>query len=267
MENTTEVVDQVEVEVAEVEDSGNLPSAKEETKTSLDKFAISQELQEKHFKDGKLYGRFDSMEAVLNTLKDVETKYSNVMREIKSPAQTEDVPQVVSVQEAAAPIMEKFKANDFDYTGMDEEIAEVAEKSGKSVAEIKLMAIEMKENVTKAYAQVGGKEEYVAMQQWAIENLNEADKIAFGRDLDSGMSKFAIKGLYQEYRNATDDGSTRQRIQGSSANSGSVRGYNSFNEMARDRAYVHGKGKNDANAVAAHNKRMSLTADNIVFGR
>lgn len=264
-DNVEAVVEPVET-VEEVEDSGNLPSAKEETSSSLDKFAIDAEFQEKHFKNGKLYGRFDSLEAVLNTLHSVETKYSNVMREIKTPAA--EAPAVMSIQEAAEPIMQKFRENDFDYTGMDAEIAEIAEKTGKSVAEIKLMAIETKESVQKAYAHVGGKEEYNSMVEWGRENLSEAQRSSFDNDLNSGLGEYAIKGLYQAYKESAGEGTpAKPRIEGSSTSGVGARGYSSFSEMTRDRAYIQGKGRMDTSAINMHNKRMSLTPDNVIYGR
>lgn len=254
---------------AGVEDAGNLPSAVEEQVNALDKFKIDEEFAASNFKNGKLYGRFDSLEDVLNTLKAVETKHSNVMRDIKNQENVTPPEPEVSLEQVAQPVVSKFIENDFNYEGMDAEIQEIAEASGKSVAEIKLHAIEIKEKISEAYETVGGKEEYVAMQEWANENLSEADQKAYTKELGTPMSKFAIKGLHAEYKNATasQEPTTPTRIEGDGNGKTGARPYGSMAEIARDRAYISGKGKNDAGAKAMYQRRMSLTPDSVIYGR
>lgn len=257
-------------------DGSNLPSAQDELNSSLEKFQLNDEFVTKNFKDGKLYGRFDSLEAVLNTLHSVETKYSNVMREIKSSdGQTQSTEtkttqtEEVSVLEVAQPAINKFMQNDFSFDGLDADIANIAEQSGVSVAEIKLAALEMKENVIKAYDIVGGKDEYNAMIEWGKTNLSEAKRIDFDKALTSGFGEYAIKGLYQDFK-AAEGNSTQpyKRIEGDSGGNVGVRPYASFQELVRDREYLQTpSGKADKGARDAHARRLSLTPDSVIFGR
>lgn len=270
--NTDGTQTNVETQQTAPIDGGNLPSSQEELQSSLEKFQFNDEFVQKNFKDGKLFGRFDSMEAVLNTLHSVETKYSNVMRDIKStenqqPAQTQA--QTVDIVEVVQPAISKFVENDFNFEGLDNDIAEVAQKAGVSVAEVKLAALEMKESINKAYNIVGGKEEYSAMLGWAKENLSDAQRSAFDKSLATGLGEYAIKGLYQEFKSANPDGNqTYRRMEGDSGSGVGIRPYATFAELSKDRAYLQTpQGKNDIAARELHSKRLERTPQNVIYGR
>jgi hypothetical protein len=253
-------------------DASNLPSMQQEFQEAMGKFTITDEFAQANFKNGKLYGRFDSIEAVLNTLHDVETKYSNVMRDIKSapPASAPNPPAPeVPITEIAQPIIKKYIDNNFNYDGMDAEIAQLSQETGKSVAEIKLAAIEARELVTKAHSIVGGKSNYDAMIQWGMANLNDSQKSDFDKALNSGMGEYAIKGLYNDYQTAQQASGNSQpsRIEGDGSGSMGIKPYGTFKELADDRAYLSGKGRNDTAAHAIHKQRMMITPDNVVYGR
>lgn len=264
------VVDTV-IDGGEQIDAGNLPSSREELGDALSKFQINDEFAAKNFKNGKLYGRFDSLEAVLNTLHSVETKYSNVMRDIKTPTEGQTATAVpeVNLVEAVEPIMSKFAENGYNYEGMDTDIAEIAQQTGKSVAEIKLAAIEIRDQVNKAHAIVGGKDEYNGMLSWAKENLSDAEKQGFDNSLKTGMGELAIEGLHARYKNANQgDAPTPRRIEGDTSGNVGIRPYATFAELSKDRAYLQtNAGKRDGAANALHEKRMSLTPDSTIYGR
>lgn len=265
-EGQSQVVEQVNDEL----DAGKLPSALEENTANLGKFSLDDEFVAKNFKNGKLYGRFDSLEAVLNTLQSVETKYSNVMRDIKSgePTQQQSEPVVAEVPifEVAKPVIDKFIANDFSYEGLDAEINELAQQTGKSHAEIKLAALEIKEQITKAYSVVGGREEYNAMLDWAKSTMDDSKKADFDKSLNTGLGEFAIKGLYAEYKASNGIASQPQRIQGDSSGNVGLRGYGSLQEIAKDKAYLESRqGRSDTAAQQMYQRRMNLTPDAVIF--
>jgi len=253
-------------------DAGNLPSAIEENTANLGKFSLDDEFVAKNFKNGKLYGRFDSLEAVLNTLQSVETKYSNVMRDIKSGESNnqtvEPVGAEVPIFEVAKPVIDKFIANDFSYEGLDAEINELAQQTGKSHAEIKLAALEIKEQITKAYSVVGGSEEYNAMLDWAKATMDDSKKADFDKSLNTGLGEFAIKGLYAEYKASNGISTQPQRIQGDGSGNVGLRGYSSLQEIAKDKAYLESRqGRSDTAAQQTYQRRMNLTEDRIIYGR
>lgn len=253
-------------------DTGNLPSAQDELNSSLEKFKLNDEFVNKHFKNGKLYGRFDSLEAVLNTLHSVETKYSNVMRDIKSSdgQQTQDTQTQaqVSVVEVAQPAIAKFIENDFNFEGLDNDINDIAQKAGVSVAEIKLAALEMKEQISKAYDVVGGKAEYQAMIEWGKANLSEAQRKDFDKALANGMGEFAIKGLYQDFKASNPQQQSYRRIEGDASGNVGIRPYATFQELAKDREYLSTpQGRNDKAAKEAHARRLAITPESTIYGR
>lgn len=256
-------------------DNGNLPSAQDELNSSLEKFQLNDEFVSKHFKNGKLYGRFDSLEAVLNTLHSVETKYSNVMRDLKSSdgqqaegQQAQQTQEPVNVIEVAQPAIAKFIGNDFNFEGLDNDINDIAQKAGISVAEVKLAALEMKEQISKAYDIVGGKSEYQAMIEWGKTNLSEAQRKDFDKALNSGMGEFAIKGLYQDFKASNPQQQQYRRIEGEGGGNVGARPYATFQELVKDREYLNTpQGRSDKAAREAHARRLSLTPPNVIYGR
>lgn len=268
-----EVVQTTETVAEEVLDGGNLPSALEENKTSLDGFKIDEEFIAKNFKNGKLNGRFESIDSVLTALHDMETKYSNVMRDIKGGKYEAVDTEAVTKQQSQQKYMEVVQSilPEFIEKGMvvTPEMEAKAVEAGIDVRDLKLDAIEYKERVLKAYDIVGGEAEYKAMIQWGKDNLTEAQQRDFDLALNGSMSNYAIKGLYAEYRaNANNELDVKaDRVRGESSNSSSVRPYTTQQEMFKDRAYINGAGRNDDAAIALHRKRMALTDDKIVFGR
>lgn len=242
------------------DDAGGLPSVKEESAIAMENFQFTEEQVAKYFKNGKLQGRFDNIEGVLNTLKSVEDKYANVVREQKSATQTVDINAV------AEPLIAQFIENGMELTP---EIISEAESKGIDIRDVKLAAIDIREQVAKAHAIVGGADEYNAMLEWGRTNLDDAKKAEFDKGLKSGMGEYAIKGLYADYKASLSETSTpTQRISGDTNNAPSTGGYTSQAEIMRDKAYLNTMaGRNDSAAQKAHQARLARTPDNVIFGR
>ena len=137
-------------------------------------------------------------------------------------------------------------------------------------AEVKLAALEMREQLTKAYSLVGGKAEYQAMLDWGMQNLPKKQQAQFDRAIKQGMGEFAIEGLYNRFKAATSGNQpTPQRISGdSSSNQGAMRPYASFQELAADRQYIQSaRGRTDTAARKLHEARLSITPENVIYGR
>ena len=255
-----------------------LPSDQDGLEDSLTKFTVDEEFVKKNFKNGKLYGRFDSIEAVLNTLHAVETKHSNIMRDLKSGKLPEGIeitggdqtqaPET-PVYEVAAPVINKFMENGFSYDGLEADIEALSAETGKSVAEIKLAGIELKDRVQNAWSTVGGKENYDNMIGWAKENLNASEKKAFDSALQSGLDGLVIEGLWSRFQKAGGKGDdTPSRIEGDSAAPVGVRPYATTQELLRDRAYLNSPaGRADRAAQELHQRRLRLTPDKVIYGR
>lgn len=285
MENTMEATTESQVGTTDtitddVIDGGGLPSSVEEKEASLDGFKVTDELQQKLFKNGKLFGRFDNLEGMANALKSVEDKYANVMREIKTPPAEPQVNQEVDIATKAKPLIDEYVANGMELT---DELLQKAVEQGLDVRDVKLAAIEIKEKVLRdrnlvqqAYDIVGGKDEYENMLIWGKQNLSDEDKEIFQKNIDeitelgtlAKSGKWAIKGLYAEYKSKSTTETQPQRIMGDGSASVGIRPYASQQEILRDKAYLNSqKGKNDLKALETYNKRMSKTPDSVVYNR
>lgn len=265
----TNVEGQVNNVVADELDGGNLPSAQEGKQLDLDRFSFQDDFVEKNFKNGKLYGRFDSIDAVLNTLREVETKHSNTMRDIKSGKYQEVDANAVKQQQLTETV--NTLVPEFIQAGMEltPEIEAKATEAGIDIRDLKLGAIEVKETLTKVYNLVGGQEEYQAMIEWGRNNLDEKQQKEFDIGVKSTLSSYAVKGLYAEYQQAIANGEpqTKERLYGDATSSSSVKPYGSMSEILRDRAYVSGAGRNDQPAIELHKRRMNMTPDSVFSSR
>lgn len=272
--DTQSVDTAVDVETTEELDSelSSLPSDEEAKAKIADGFQLTDELREKYFKNDKFFGRFDNIEGMALALKSVEDKYSSVMRDIKSGKyqevadtvqDTDTTPQVT----ADNPLVQEFFSNGMELT---DDLMAKAKEAGYDIRDIKLAAIEIKEQVGKAYAIVGGESEYKSMVEWAKSNLDEKSAKQFDREIASGMGEYAIKGLYAEYKSSTANSQEpeyRSREYGDSTAKVS-QGYTSQAELLRDKAYIESpRGRNDTKAIEAFNRKMAKTPDNVIFGR
>lgn len=262
-------------EVAEEIDGGNLPSAKQDEESVLKGFEVTDEIKEKYFKNGKLFGRFENLEGMATALKSVEDKYANVMREVKSkpegetqPEQTKPVADTNDVLVKARPLIDEYIQSGMELT---DDIIAKAQAEGYDIRDIRLAAIDIKDKLNYAYNLVGGESEYKAMLEWGKANLDEKQQKAFDKDLATNAGEWAIKGLYAEYKSkigSNEQPSTEQRIMGDAQGAVGIRPYASQAEILKDKAYINSpKGKNDLKALELYNKRMSKTPDSVVFGR
>lgn len=262
-------------EVAEEIDGGNLPSARKDEENVLKGFEVTDEIKEKYFKNGKLFGRFENLEGMATALKSVEDKYANVMREVKSkpegetqPKQAEPVADTNDVLVKARPLIDEYIQSGMELT---DDIIAKAQAEGYDIRDIRLAAIDIKDKLNYAYNLVGGESEYKAMLEWGKANLDEKQQKAFDKDLATNAGEWAIKGLYAEYKSkigSNEQPSTEQRIMGDAQGAVGIRPYASQAEILKDKAYINSpKGKNDLKALELYNKRMSKTPDSVVFGR
>lgn len=264
----TDIETVVATEDTEVDESaGGLPSAKE---SSLDTsgWEINEERASKYVKNGKFFGRFDNIDGMAEALKSVEDKYANMVRESKNATKETETQasKDAAIYEVAQPLVQKFMEGGMELTP---EIEQLALEKGLDIRDVKLAAIELKEQITSANNVVGGREEYEAMIEWGKSTLNEKQRVAFDKGLSSGMSEWAIRGLHAEYKaQQSNDGQAPERIRGDGSANTSVRGYEDRNEMLRDRAYINSpKGRNDVQAQKAHKARLDRTPEQVIYGR
>ena len=261
MENTEGQETQVEIE----QEVSNLPSEQKEVVSAREKFI---QISDDDFNEKGLFkGRWNNPQEMADYIKHIEDKHANTVREIKnSEKQTEQEIQQQAEelklqqirQDTVIELAPQFIENGMKLT--DDMIAKL-EETGLTETEIKLGAYEYKERFESAYNVVGGKQEYDAMMQWAVDGLTDAEKQEFNKDLGNArVSKLAIEGLYNRYKaNNKDDNITRFRGQPSQ---GAIVGYSSRAELFKDKAFVDSNRATDADR-ARYRARLRATPDEV----
>ncbi len=226
----------------------------------------------------KFGGKFDSTQAMLDHIKAMEDKYANAQRELanrnnpdgkdnqtppkeNTPAAPD--PEVVAKQRE---VIEKDLMPQFMQNGMviTPEMEQKAVEVGIDPRDLKLNAYELKERLSTSFEITGGQENYTAMIEWGKANLNEAQKIEFDRALKSGMSQYAVKGLWYDYMQATGGQSSGDRLRGNPSPSG-LQPYADRKELYKDKDYIESPaGRHDKAAIRRYRERLRITPDEVL---
>lgn len=242
-----------------------LPSDGDNTGGISLNFEITDAVKEKFItSDGKLLGKYENLEQFAEAHKNLQDKHAQYVDEVKQREKeiTSGVEaDVIQNQklEAIKSVIPEFLKNNMELTP---EMEETLTEKGLDIRDVKLGAIELRDKINTAHAEVGGKENYEGMMAWASQNLSDAEKQAFDQDIMSASSRFAIKGLYNEYQSAIANGDTTapERLTGSESANVGVRPYESQAEIFRDKQYLDSQaGKNDTAARAKYNARLAVT--------
>ncbi len=236
---------------------------------AFDGFSLSDS-QKELFKDGKLNGRFGSLDDVLVKLKEAEdfrAKHGNdaanaqaALEADKKAGKTAEATQIAQNQ-AINELIPTFIQNGMVLTP---EMETKATEAGIDIRDLKLGALELRDATNIAHSVVGGKENYDAMLAWGQSNMDDAQKAAFDRDVTSGMSKYAIKGLYGEYQEALEAGTAAPRVEGQPAFVG-IKPYGDRKELYRDKDYIESPaGKRDSAAINNYRARLKATPNSIL---
>jgi hypothetical protein len=214
-----------------------LPSEQIEQNEQQADFETIAKGLEQYIKDGKIDGKFKSIDDLINSYRELENKYANSRREItevekqqqtEMQKQQEQAQVLQKQQETINDLLPQFIENGMQLT---DDIITKAKEVGIDEKDLKLGAYELKETLTKAYSTVGGKENYSEMMAWANEQLSDVEKQDFNLALGSNVSKFAIEGLWNKYQAAKNSG---YRVEGKPAVQ-SVKGYTNRKELYRDK--------------------------------
>lgn len=258
MEETS--VENVEQENNSEAEEAQLPSEQQEI--DLSNYSLNVDLAQKYVKNGKLLGRFDNLESVFNTLKNVEDKHAQLNREIKSKGNQSQI-----TMDEVLPLAQRFMENGMELT--DDMLSDV-EAKGIDVRDIKLTAMEIKEKVGKAYEVVGSKDNYEAMINWGKENISKAQQEDFNKALQTGLGEYAIKGLWNDYQTslATSNKDNGDRVRGNPVVNTQVTGYQSTNEILRDKnAVAKAVGEEKIKLEAKYKAKLAKTPNNVIYGR
>jgi len=257
---------------AETPPSG-LPSGQTPPET-YDGFALNDDLKAK-FKDGKLNGRFSSMDDVLNKLKEAEDFKANTIRDQKdNNGQQEQQQQYQqSVDAVVTEILPTFLENGMVLTAdMEAKLtADIKDPTKKELAIYKFRdeARAISDKINNAHTVAGGKEKYEAMQEWGKDNLSKEQQVVFTQDVNGSpeASAIAIEWLSSKYQTALDNGTVVPRVKGQPAFQG-ITPYADRRELYKDKDYIESPaGRRDTSAIATYKARLRATPDAVIYGR
>ena len=238
-----------------VADPSTLPSQNQEVDYSA--FELSDETKSK-MKDGKLLGRFGSVDEVLVKLKEAEdfrAQHGNNQQNQQAQTSAEQA-ALVAKQTVGGEIEQAFIANGMILT---DEMVKKGTDAGIDARDIKLRSIDIRDSANSAHAIVGGKENYDAMIGWARENMDKEQVAAFNSSLGTNMSSYAIKGLHGDYQKALADGVTTPRISGQPVNQG-ITAYGSRRELYADKDKAElAKKRGNTNDWNIYQKKLKAT--------
>lgn len=250
--------------------SGEQPSGLPSDNVEVDykSFELSDETKGR-MKDGKINGRFGSVDEVLAKLKEAEDRAAGLISESTKASKAKEQQAIddkanadgkINQQQTIMDMIPEFQANGMQLTP---EMEAKATEAGIDIRDIKIGAMELKQNVEKAHSVVGGKEEYSNMMAWAKDNISGEQKIAFDKDVTGEMGEYAIKGLHSDYKSATKDGYV-PRIEGDSTIKG-IRPYEDRRSLYRDKDYIMSpQGKRDTQAIKNYKARLRVTPDSVL---
>ena len=237
-------------------------------------FDMSDAMKEK-FKDGKLNGRFSSMDDVLEKLKEAEDFKAQTIRESKEGGEQQQQQQTQQQAQTAVvtELLPQFLENGMVLTPeMEEKLtAGITDATQKELAKYKFRdeARTIGDRANQAYQEVGGKENYANMQEWGKENLTDEEKKVFTSDVNGSpqASTIAIQWLNAKYQKALADGTVTPRIQGKPHATG-IRPYADRRELYKDKDYIDSPaGRRDPNAKKNYQARLRMTPDSVVYGQ
>jgi len=238
-------------------EGGGLPSEQGNQEMSPWERAKAEGLLPEDFKEDA-YELAKSWKSGQEFVQEANAEKARAGQEAKKIEQQENITAEVNK------MLPDFLANGMELTP---EMEEKATELGVDIRDLKLGAIELRDKITAAHNIVGGQETYDSMIADMREVMSEAQQAEFDKAVTGGMSEWAIKGLYAEWKRGGQTPEGKGRIEGRVKGGSNAKPYENQHELLADLSYLRTKGKNDKAAWAQHEKRKAATPDNIVYGR
>lgn len=160
----------------------------------------TQQTQETAERPAWLPEGFDSPEALAKAYSELQSSQQNKTEE--QPMSAEEV--------AADEKLGKFSSEFFEKGSLSPDSYKELSKMGypRSVVDqfIEGQKARMTLEETQIFSEIGGKDEYTAMTDWAGKNMKQAEIEAYNRAVESGdlnSAMFAVKGLQARYKAAS----------------------------------------------------------------
>lgn len=233
-------------------------------------FELTDGIKEKHLKGEKILGKYDSLEQLIESHKNLQDKHSQYVDEVKTV--DKDVDKRIADDKVKTDqttlvnsLIPEFMANNMTLTP---EMEAKATEAKIDIRDLKLGAIELRDKINSAHEVVGGKDNYEAMMSWAKESLTDSQKVSFDGDITGSMGELAIEGLNARFKKAQEDpNAVIPRFSGESTIKG-IQAYADKRELLADKKYIDSAaGRRDIAAQRNYKARLGATPEEVWRGR
>ena len=250
----------------EVEQSG-LPSDVAENTTARDGF--TNVTDDQFGENGRFRGRWDNPAEMADFIENLETKHSNMGREV-SDAKKAQVAEVETMANEAKTaqmqsdlvhnMLPEFLSNGMVVTDdMNQQLLD----AGLSQDKIKIGAYELKEAQATNAGYVGGKENYDIIMDYHTANMSDEQKIQFNHSIENPANSEALMvGLQTMYEKSLGSVESTDRVRGNVTPSNSVKPYEDRASLFRDKAYADSNRAN-ANDKKRYKARLAITPSEV----
>ena len=241
-----------------------LPSdvdAQQAQEDALD-FTLTDAVKEKYLtKDGKLLGKYDNLEQLVESHKFLQDKHAMFVddtkkqeKELNTGVEQEQV-QIVQ-QETIQSLLPEFMNNGMQLT---DDMRKVITETGIDERDLELGALKLKDKVNHVHELVGGKENWDNAKAYLATKLSEDEFKQINQDLVGSNSDYTVLGMYNAYQQSLNGQEPTARISGDTVTK-SAKGYNSRQELFKDRQYLSTQaGRKDNNAQQKYRNKLALT--------
>ena len=239
------------------EEGGGLPQ-KETPKPDMFN-GMSDEWKEQNLKDGKLFGKFDSIEAMAKSYQKINDERAE--RGTQEKASAEELTKEELRASVSNEQLQSIASNDFNLTP---ENYQAFKDAGVSEMEAQNMAFKMEKAANQAYDLAGGKTQYNELMTWAGENLSEQEIAMYSQKVVGDnfslkdTSSMAVEWLQMKRAQApSTPNAPKQRINGNTPQRQDA-GFTSKREYNDAMTYMRNNPR-DTSAQREYEAKMSLT--------
>jgi len=249
-----------------VEQSG-LPSDVAENVSVKDGFTSVAD--EQFGENGRFRGRWNNPAEMADFIENLETKHSNMGREVADAkkaqvAEVETMANEAQTQQMQSDLV-KSLVPEFIGNGMvvTDEMNQQLSEAGLTQDQIKIGAYELKEAQATNAGYVGGKENYDIIMDYHAKEMSDEQKVKFNHSIeDPNNSEALMVGLQTMYEKSLGAVESTDRVRGNVAPTNSVKPYENRADLFRDKTYADSTSSNKYDK-ARYKARLAITPSEV----
>ena len=217
--------------------------------------------------DGKIAGKFDSMEDLLASFNEAEEYRQKVNAEKARAGDAKVKAEAQANQESTIASVEQQISNEFMDGNPSEETIAKAKELGFSDEKIEVLGYRSKEALAGIVEYFGSKENFEARKEFVASSMSDQEKLDFNEMIKTKAgTELAMLGLEAKYNKMMNGNSEpKGRLKGSPASTSSVKPFANKNEMLNELSKVN-KDRNNRALRASYDARNRVTPDSVIYG-